>query len=130
MTESTLYRRLYRHDKGLVFMQRIETAMALGVPDLFVQVKPGAAVWIELKIITRAALPVVPEWRPGQIGWAMLHRAAGGLWAIVFHYKDQIWFSPHVLREYHDEDFFKFYSFRDPEFLYKIGRHLHEKPLE
>lgn len=124
MTESDLYRRLARAHRGRVLLQRIETSTAIGVPDLFVQA-PGLAAWIELKIIRTR--DVRPEWRPGQIGWAHRLILYGGIWAVVFHYENELFFSPYALLDYPDEDFFPFRGFLDPAFLFHVRRIQNEK---
>jgi hypothetical protein len=128
MIESSLNSRLARlAKKDGVFYQRIETpGTGLGVPDLFVLVA-GRAIWIELKVgkfqtkrgksDLYTAKRFVPDWRPGQISWAVRYIRSGGSWRLIFAVGAEMFYSSHALLDYEiGRTAFPFPSFWDHGF--------------
>lgn len=93
-----------------VFYQRIEDALAVGIPDVFLGVH-GAGAWYELKYLRafpkRDRTPVRLDYRNNQFTWAMEWIRTGGQYGLITQVGREYFLHdrPEDLREIVDETF-------------------------
>ncbi len=71
MKEKDIYARMQERLRPKIFLQRIESNIGLGIPDVAYTVNSTKSGWIELKVVKRFPKNGVVKvpFRPGQYAW-------------------------------------------------------------
>jgi len=87
-SETNTWSNIKKHLDGVlsIFYQRIEDALSVGIPDLYLAVN-GRGGWYELKQLdafpARMTTPVRLDYRPNQATWAERYARTGGVVGLV-----------------------------------------------
>lgn len=113
MTEEKMYHGTLKPylEKAGAFIQRIENTTGLGVPDIFVKPKNHPDMWIESKAEKKIPEIYRPDYRPGQLAWAVRYTARGGRWRLFVGTDTGMYFVRHPAEQYHISELLPFPDF-------------------